>query len=437
MKKLLATSHRRGRQGRLPLVAVLIGAAVVATAATGSATLAASVRPTAAAGATQQAAACTASAKAANQVALRAFKRTAARRRAAYFRAHPRVRAREAYLKREHARLHRLQAAAACDVRVTPAAAQVIASIPINAGQNLVRMVAANGSLWVNRAFPGSVTQIDPASATVTASVPAGSGAEELGGDIAYGFGSIWEVDHDSNTVTRIDPTTHRVLATIPTGGTAPWGLAITSQAVWVANHNEPPVPNGANVVEIDPTTNRVVDTVPGIGGAQGGPAWITSVAGSVWAVNPITAQIARIDTTTDKITTTINSPGACACAHFTTDGTTVWFTAPSAQPAQSELRRIDTTTNTITTAVTGAELDHYGLAGALPVTFAAGALWLTGPCGNAGCLLRIDPATNNVTGDWTFPGSPDAGDFFELAYTDGAIWIAEHNALLKLNVSQ
>ena len=49
----------------------------------------------------------------------------------------------------------------------------------------------------------------------------------------ATGFGSVWQSDFGSGVLLRIDPVTNKVVKTIPVGS-APSGIAVTADAVWV-----------------------------------------------------------------------------------------------------------------------------------------------------------------------------------------------------------
>jgi DNA-binding beta-propeller fold protein YncE len=277
----------------------------------------------------------------------------------------------------------------------------------------------------------GHVARIDPSTNQVVANISVGAG-----GDIGFGFSSIWAVDGTSSTISRIDPTTNHVLATIPTDGTAANGLAFSSGNVWVANHDEPPIIDGANVAKIDPATDQVATTIL-IGTSQGGPAWLISAAGSIWTFDQTTTSIVRINPTTDA-TTHISSPGGgSANRHFTTDGTRIWFSIPADpgrfQPA--EVQKLDPATDAISTVVSSATLAHLGLSDVYGLLYDMDSLWLSGPCGAEACLLRIATASDSVTGAWSFPGSASE-DSLELALAAGSLWVTEHRAVLRLNVS-
>jgi streptogramin lyase len=193
---------------------------------------------------------------------------------------------------------------------------------------------------------------------------------------------------------------------------------------------------DGANAAKIDPTTNRVVTTIR-IGTSQGGPAWLTYAAGSIWTFDQTTTSIVRIDPATDATTYISSGGGRSANRHFATDGTRIWFSIPGdpsfAQPAQVQM--LDPATNTISTAVSSATLAHYGLTDVYGLLDDGGSLWLAGPCGSEACVLRITTSSDSVAGAWSFPGS-GSKDSLELAIADGSLWVSEHQAVLRLNVS-
>jgi hypothetical protein len=129
---------------------------------------------------------CTPAQKAAQVSALKAFEAGMRARRRAFFRHHHRLSARRRFLRAQRARLRALQSAAGCGVQLP--AAGLLATIPL-AGAN--RFTAAAGSLWVSSySGSGEVARIDPTTNQVVETISVGAG-----GDIGFGFGSIWEVD--------------------------------------------------------------------------------------------------------------------------------------------------------------------------------------------------------------------------------------------------
>ncbi len=83
-------------------------------------------------------------------------------------------------------------------------------------GGEPIGIVEAFGSVWVvNSEFDSggtpSVSRIDPASASVEATVPVGAVPLE----VAAAFGAVWVSNSEDDTVSRIDPATNEVVATI------------------------------------------------------------------------------------------------------------------------------------------------------------------------------------------------------------------------------
>jgi streptogramin lyase len=395
------------------------------------AAIAAAIAGPISAGPARLSATCTAAEKATRTQAVKAFELGQVARRRAYFRAHTKPAARKAFLQRERARLRELGLAASCTVLLPPPAAHILATIPVASAGRMA--FAADGSLWVNRDYPdgSTISRIDPATNQVTDTVAVSAG----GIDIAYGFGSIWEVDYGSGnaagTVSRIDPQTKAVIATIPTQGTAPGGIVITPQAVWVANHDEPPIPNGASIVKIDPATNRVVDTIL-VGAADGGgPVSLATAGGSIWAEDFLHRAIVRIDPVSDKVLATLFSPLSInGVAWMVTDGSQVWFATNHALGVQ----RVDPASNTITVTVPGSAIARYGLQANWGIVLGAGSLWLSGPCGRSACVLRVDPATNTIVSAWSVPVSGNAEDVGGLAYGAGSLWLELGNTVVRID---
>lgn len=372
---------------------------------------------------------CSAAQHAARVKALKAFEAKMAARRKAFFRTHKRLSARRAFLRAQRARLRALKAAARCQVRIVPATAQVIASIPLT---NANRLTFGANALWVNTgATSGAVVaRIDPATNKVSATIPIGTG---YGADIGFGFGSIWAVNGSTSTLSRIDPTTDQVVATISTQGGSANGLAFSSNNVWVANHNEAGTTGASNAAKIDPGTNQVAATIL-IGDSHGGPAWLIGAAGSIWTFDQKTLSIVRINPATDATTYISSFAGRSANRHFATDGTKVWFSVPK-DVLPAEVQMLDPATNTISTVVSASTLSRYGISDVYGLGYDSGALWLTGPCGNNACALQIAASTHKVSGAWSFPGSGQT-DSLELQIAAGSLWVSEHQGILRLSTN-
>jgi DNA-binding beta-propeller fold protein YncE len=317
-------------------------------------------------------------------------------------------------------------------IPVVPPAAHVVTTIPITDPFNLT---FAFGSVWVNRGLTGNtdtVTRIDPATNQVTANIHVDDGGGQV---ITSGFGSIWENDNGYGMISRIDPQTNTIIARISTEATSPIGIAISPHAVWVGNHNEPPVDNGAVVTKIDPTTNAVVDKVP-VGGAQGGPAWVQYAFGTVWAYDQIRGTVDRIDPDTDKVVKAIPAAGGCICRMFVNDASHIWYNGPSTT-SDGGVQQIDPGTNTITNLIPQNTFDRYGMSMAYWMQYDAGTLWLSGPCGQYACILRVDAAAGTIQSAWTVPVTGKPGDLaLTFVYADGSIWLADAHRVLRIDVS-
>jgi YVTN family beta-propeller protein len=132
--------------------------------------------------------------------------------------------------------------------RINPASASIVASIPIAGGTGPTpnALAVGRGAVWVanivvppprdvlghelfRRAVPGTVSRIDPRTNAVAATIAVGRYSDA----IAVGAGAVWVANRDDGTLSRIDPKTNSVVATIHVGG-RPEGVAVGAGAVWV-----------------------------------------------------------------------------------------------------------------------------------------------------------------------------------------------------------
>ena len=107
------------------------------------------------------------------------------------------------------------------------------------------------GSVWVANGLDSTVSRINPATDTVTATIPVGDGPDAL----AIAGNSVWVANGSSSTLTKIDATSDSVTTSIPMGG-SPVALASAGKGLWVATR--PPAnssPKGGVL--------RVVQSVP------------------------------------------------------------------------------------------------------------------------------------------------------------------------------
>ena len=116
-----------------------------------------------------------------------------------------------------------------------PPAGTVIATIATPASNGQLAFGA--GALWLV-SDADTLRRIDPGSDSVVATIPLGCCFFH---EVAYGNGGVWVSNFVDNTVERIDPATNAVVAVIQTTGRAPEGIAVTPDAVWVADHHGNP----------------------------------------------------------------------------------------------------------------------------------------------------------------------------------------------------
>lgn len=153
-------------------------------------------------------------------------------------------------------------------------------------------MTMGFGSLWVGNCKGGEVYRIDPKTAKVLATIPAGIGPSgEL--NVAAGAGSIWAPDQTAGKISRIDPTTNTVIATIGVTTDTSY-LSFGFDALWVVSGK------GQTLQRVDPKTNAVTHTL-----ALGKmPGFLVAGEGAVWVQEQGDGTLAKIDPVTVTVAT-------------------------------------------------------------------------------------------------------------------------------------
>ena len=198
------------------------------------------------------------------------------------------------------------------------------------------------------------------------------------------------------NSVARIDPKQARIASYVGVGR-RPIALAVGADGVWVVNADD------GTVNELDPGTGRLVHTI-GIG------ADLNDVAigfGSVWIADGNDGAVSRIDPTAGQVQRTLQLTAPDALGPNTvffvaTDDRHVWATLGD------RLLRIDPATNRVTgQLVVGA-----------PTTLVTGdgSVWVTTISER---LLRIDSRSLKVTASAELSGGAIGASFGE-----GALWL-------------
>jgi YVTN family beta-propeller protein len=205
-------------------------------------------------------------------------------------------------------------------------------------------VVVGGGSAWVvsptnvahGETATGTVTPINPDTATATEPFEAGQQA----GGIAYGDGSLWVAATEEARLYRFDPSNPAKPAAFDVG-TAPTGIAVTPQAVWITDAGD------NTVSKLDPATGTPISKPVQVGLD---PTSVRVGSGGVWVANHLDRTVSRINPASGQVLATIpigDGPSGIAI----TDGA-VWVTTDHA----SAMVRIDPTTNhTRTIPVPGA----------------------------------------------------------------------------------
>jgi streptogramin lyase len=124
--------------------------------------------------------------------------------------------------------------------------------------------------VWVSIAAPGQLVRLDPTSGQVVATINLGPSASFL----TVGPDAVWVISPSNATVSRVNPATNTVTATITVSSSAISGgdVAASSEAVWVRGTKD------ALAVRIDPQANAVVDRLGPLAGSGGIAITDTSV---------------------------------------------------------------------------------------------------------------------------------------------------------------
>src|SRR5690349_5929038 len=146
------------------------------------------------------------------------------------------------------------------------------------------------GYLWVGNNGAGTISRVDPATNTVTATIGVGRGPC----GVAVGAGAVWVDGYGSSSVIRVNPTTLKVVKRIHRPDQI-WDVAFGAGAVWATETNL------GYVDRINPKLNKVRRRIriPGFVG----PANLRYAAGAVWVGAQVGRKIYRIDVRTNHVT--------------------------------------------------------------------------------------------------------------------------------------
>jgi tRNA A-37 threonylcarbamoyl transferase component Bud32/streptogramin lyase len=175
-----------------------------------------------------------------------------------------------------------------------------------------------------------SLVRIDPASAELVAAV-------ELGGaptSVDTGFGSVWIVDPRESALKELDPATNTVTRSIPVTP-APKYIFFGGDAGWVATYGE--TTDTEILWRLEPRTGSLSRFADTGGWAEGRSLWL-------WNYEEIYT-IAEVDVESGRVLETIRIPRLNNAVGLSFDREAVWVTHPE---APSLLKRLDPRTGEV-----------------------------------------------------------------------------------------
>ena len=219
-------------------------------------------------------------------------------------------------------RLYRFLLATALAAAVLPAAAQtLIGTVPVGIDPYQVGGNTTTNTIYVSNACgtvpdcggtsPGTVTVVDGANNTVTATVTVG--LYDTFFVVNPVTNKIYVTNYDSNSVSVIDGTTNTVTATVAVGAN-PVGAAINpvTNMIYILNSGNG---QGTTISVIDGDTDTVVATVT-VGNFPLGAAvntvtntvYVTNYCGNQFGcnMNPVPGTVSVIDGATNTVTNTV-----------------------------------------------------------------------------------------------------------------------------------
>ncbi len=246
-----------------------------------------------------------------------------------------------------------------------PAATQI--------GSPTYGLAAGSGSVWVGGLGSGDVIRIEPATGKVLARVTVGARVFNL----AAAPGAVWAVDNALSTAVRVDTKTAKVTTRVPVGF-QPYDIEWGFGSAWVANAGD------GTVWRI--TNGKVVKKIKV--GAE--PNGLTAYRGALWVSDHTLGKVVRIDPGTNRITGTVQLPGA---DWITGHGDSIYVSQETNQISRVSVR---------TLRVTG---DAKVARNPLGSTIVAKQLWI--PCIDANQIVVVDPVTMRVLARKSAAGGP------------------------------
>lgn len=239
---------------------------------------------------------------------------------------------------------------------------------------NSLSVAAGYRAVWVTGI--GVTYEIDEATARIVRTIPTpGTVPDGCRSGIAAGAGAVW-VTHSCRGVYRIDPHSGRVTASLPVPDAGD-AIAVAGGLVWVTSYH-------GDLLRIQPRTNKITGKPIHVGF---GGWWITPAAGALWVTSTYgDGAITRLD------------PVTGAAEKFSNHAVIDMSAGGAGSLWSSQVKRVDPATRTVTASIP--------VAGAYQVLFWRGLAWVL-TLRRSLTLTRIDPASNQVTGEPVPVGKP------------------------------
>jgi streptogramin lyase len=258
----------------------------------------------------------------------------------------------------------------------------------------IIKVVTGYRGVWVLGS--GVIYRVDPATGKTVTTIPAPGAGAKLG-DITAGAGAVWVIRTGPHPgVYRIDPRRNRIASFIRLP-LVPSGVMVAYGRVWVTEPRQGP----GLVVRIDPRTSQVsgppirVGISPGRIVAGFGALWVTGGSSNSWLsrINPATGAVTRVLANIERV----DAVGAGS----------LWVI-----PTRGGIQRVD--------PVTGRATATIRVPNAASVTFWAGSAWVSAE--PPGTIVRIDPASNRITGKPVPAGTTP----IDTAAGPNGLWVAD-----------
>ena len=208
----------------------------------------------------------------------------------------------------------------------------VTATIAVGSAPSSIAMSPDGSRAYVTNNSAGTVSVISTATNAVLATVKVG--AKPVGVTVSADGARVWVANSGSGTITKINTTTNLVTTTVTVGG-APQAVALSADGkyAYVAK-------NTTNDVAVITVQSNAVKTITDVGVS---PVSVILGGGGKGYVTNLDGTIAVLGTALNVVTGVITTPAPAVAAALSADGTVLLVAHPN-----DTVTAIDTATNTV-----------------------------------------------------------------------------------------